>query len=94
MQTIKKTIAAITMTGIILLGTSFANAGIIILGAKEQSSGSKTTQQCSETSGPSKANSGIIILGFTGIIILGLTGIIILGAKESTATNCGIIILG
>ena len=79
------------MLAVIAFGATFANAGIIIGGAKAE------TDPCTTTSSTKSSKFGIIIGGFTGIIIGGFTGIIIGGALDSTTTtqtNCGIIIGG
>lgn len=88
--------AAFTMAGIIILSTSFANAGIIVVGAKGDAPGKSgnTTQQCSSPSKSGRVNSGIIVAGLTGIIVVGLTGIIVVGAVDSPITTCGIIVVG
>lgn len=88
MKTVKQLIAAFTMAGIIILSTSFANAGIIVAGAKKDTS----SQACGQSTG--KTNSGIIVAGFVGIIVAGFTGIIVAGAVDSPTTNCGIIVAG
>ena len=95
MKTIKQLIAAFTMAGIIILSTSFANAGIIVVGAKDDAPGkASSTQQCSDASSTGRINAGIIVVGLTGIIVVGFTGIIVVGAVDSPVTTCGIIVVG
>ena len=89
MKNLKNTIAAIMMIGVMVFGTTFANAGIIIArGADGDTKKSDTTSVCEE---PQSTLTGIII-AFTGIIIAGKTGIIIAREKDMTVVNCGIII--
>jgi hypothetical protein len=89
MKNLKNMLAAITMMAILVFGTTFANAGIIIAGA--ESGDSKTCGEGSKDGG--FGVSGIIIAGIiiarTGIIIAN-AGIII--AKEDPNLTCGIII--
>jgi hypothetical protein len=91
MKTIKNTVAAATLMAVMVFGTTFANAGIIIAGFNEKT---KTTRTEPCTGKGEKVDWGIIIAGLNGIIIAGLTGIIIAGAVEEPPTNCGIIIAG
>jgi hypothetical protein len=88
MRNLKNMLAAITMTAILVFGTTFANAGIIIAGAERGDS-----KTCSEdTKDGGFGVSGIIIAGIiiakTGIIIAN-AGIII--AKEDPTGACGTI---
>lgn len=93
MKTIKKTIAALTISMFLLVGSTFANDGIIILGMKSGSTPKKTdstlTQPC-ETN-PVLNATGIIILGFTGIIV---TDFMSCSATTTERSKTGIIILG
>jgi len=95
MKNLKNTFAAFTMMAVMALGTTFANAGIIIAG--RTADGDKQTQkteQCTNQTEVKNDLGGIIIAGFVGIIIAGRTGIIIAGFGEESVVNCGIIIAG
>lgn len=85
----KKTLTAITLAIVLMFGTTFANAGIIIAGAD-----AKTEEPCKDD-GKDTGLVGIIIAGIiiakTGIIIA-KTGIIIAGARQDPNDTCGIII--
>lgn len=90
MRSIKQIIAAITMTGIIILSTSFANAGIVVAGSKKDTPGTS----CSQTLETGKVNSGIVVAGFVGIVVAGFTGIVVAGAVNSPISACGIVVAG
>jgi hypothetical protein len=96
MKNPKNTLAAITMMAVLAFGTTFANAGIIIAGLKDDGGKTRTTQKetTADPCGEPSSESGIIIAGLAGIIIAGYTGIIIAGAKDEAPVNCGIIIAG
>ena len=64
----KNTVAAFTMAIVLLMGATFANAGIIISDASETA--------CTE-------DNGIIISDFVGIIISDIAGIIISDTKDA-----------
>jgi hypothetical protein len=89
MRKLRNWISLIAVTSVLTVSTTFANTGIIVLGAADQQ---ETKTPCTETT--EKVDSGIIVLGATGIIVLGLTGIIVLGAAEEPTAECGIIVLG
>jgi hypothetical protein len=83
----KKTLTALAFAIVLMFGTTFANAGIIIAGAPAQDSGN----QCTESD-----RSGIIIAGVAGIIIAGVTGtgIIIAGlTDDSNPADCSGILI-
>lgn len=83
MRKLKTKLMTTAMMLILALGTSVANAGIIIA---DFDGGDQPCNQPTE-----KVDSGIIIADIIGIIIADLTGIIIADASEPTV-NCGIII--
>lgn len=89
MKNIKNTVAAFTLLAVMAFGTTFANAGIIILGASSK----EEPTTCSDDKGIMDDAKTIL----EGIIILGKTGIIILGAGSSDCNSGpskdGIIIL-
>jgi hypothetical protein len=80
MKNIKKVITAATLMMVLMVGTSFG--GIILADAQQP-------QPC--TAQPS-TKSGIILSDLTGIILAQLTGIILADVKDTTTTNCGIIL--
>ena len=90
---LKKVIITGLIAAVLSFGTTFANAGIIILGKDGGNSAktSATTSSLSSDSGDPCSDSTAATAA--GIIILGATGIIILGATDQP-TTCGIIILG
>ncbi len=87
MKNLKNMFAAATLMTVMVFGTTFANAGIIIARGSDADTKQTTTRPtaCEE---PQSSFVGIII-AFTGIIIA-KTGIII--AKDTPVVNCGIII--
>jgi len=97
MRKVRNTIAAVTMSAVLLFGATFANAGIIIAGLADTP---KTEDPCTDktatkTDGKSSELGGIIIAGLTGIIVADFTGIIVTDIKaDSEPVNCGIIIAG
>jgi hypothetical protein len=98
MRNLKRIIAAMMMTTVLLIGSTFANDGIIILGAKTDGNTRNTTptqtRPCTQ-----KSKTGIIVTDLAGIIILGFTGIIVTDFTSCTPSDTksaetGIIILG
>ena len=91
---LKKVIITGLIAAVLSFGTTFANAGIIILGKDGGNSAKKTsattTSLASDSGDPCSDSTAATA---AGIIILGATGIIILGATDQP-TTCGIIILG
>ncbi len=86
MKNIKKLVATITLAGIIIIGVTNANAGVLVGDFSKDD-----TNPCSEQV-ETKVDSGIIV-SLTGIIV-SFTGIIVSfndDAKEAP-TNCGIIV--
>ena len=79
MKNLKTTFAALVMMFVLVFGTTFANAGIII--ARDGGNCTAATK-----SAGAKLNTGIII-AYTGIIIA-FTGIIIAVKDETTSTPC------
>lgn len=88
MKNLKNTFAATFMLAVMVFGTTFANAGIII--ARNAESNTKTTS--TSTCGEESSDLVGIIIAFTGIIIAGKGGIIIAKNSDTGVTNCGIII--
>lgn len=93
----KKTITTITLAAIMTLGTTFANAGIIVAGRGVDNNTCSQSKDGIIVAG----RDGIIVAGLTGIIVAGLTGIIVAGLDDSsTTTPCtsadkdGIIVAG
>lgn len=102
----KKTLTAITLAAVMTLGTTFANAGIIVAGK----SGAPASCGSSQKDGIIVAGKdgiivagkdGIIVAGLVGIIVAGFTGIIISDATTPASTPCtteaakdGIIVAG
>lgn len=84
----KKAITTFTLAAILMMGSTFANAGIIVAGATDDTGKS---DPCVETT---KDFTGIIVAGLTGIIVAGFTGIIVAGVKDEAPVNCGIIVAG
>jgi hypothetical protein len=104
MKKIQNILAAMTLAAVVLFSTTFANAGIIIAGYTGTTKDTSSDPCTVETKDSAKVDNGIIVTDLTGIIIAGFTGIIIAGAtgiivtdatsKDSSTTNCGIIIAG
>ena len=90
---LKKVIITGMIAAILSFGTTFANAGIIILGKDSSKTTTTSTATTSSLTSSDPCSGDSLVAAGTGIIILGLTGIIILGATDQP-TTCGIIILG
>ena len=69
----KKAITTITLAAVLMLGSSFANAGILV--------SDRDSSPCAQQ------NEGIIVLGREGIIVLGREGIFVLGIAVITGIN-------
>ncbi len=87
MKKLQKIVASFTLVTILLFGSTFANAGIIVAGLNDSDA-----EPCTEKIDV-KLDHGIIVAGFTGIIVAGFTGIIVAGAVD-TQVDCGIIVAG
>ena len=83
----KNVFTIIALVGILVLGSTVANAGLLV-----SDFAPTTTNPCSEQT--TKQGTGIIVAGFTGIIVAGFTGIIVAGLTEDVPVNCGIIVAG
>ncbi|HMJ09096.1 MAG TPA: hypothetical protein VK468_08825 [Pyrinomonadaceae bacterium] len=68
---------------ILMFGTTFANAGIVVAGVAGGS------DPCTDT----KDNIGIVVAGLTGIVVAGFTGIVVAGAAD-VPVDCGIVVAG
>jgi hypothetical protein len=75
-------ITAATMFAVLVFGTTFANAGIIVAGAVDSG------EPCTDTS---TDLGGIIVAGLTAAATYATGGIIVAGATQET---CGIIVAG
>lgn len=85
----KKLFATLGLMGVILIGSSTAQAGLLM----SDFTGKNTKQTCSQksrTSSKTNKSWGIFVTSFTGIIVAGFTGIIVAGATEAPA-ECGIL---
>lgn len=96
MTNLKNLLATITLLAVIVLGTTSANAGLIMSDFVNPGS----DDPCSEQ-GDVKLDMGSIIAGITGIVVAGRTGIVVAGrdgivvaGKDDTNTNCGIVVAG
>ena len=78
MKNIKNIIAVGLMVAVLMVGTSFANGGIIVADLV----GGGQCQQQNATD-----NGGIIVAGLTGIIVAGFTGIIVADLNSSNQSN-------
>lgn len=89
MKNIKNFVAGVALAGILSMGVSTANAGILMADA----TGMENPNPCSEKQ-EVKVDSGILVTGF-GILVTGFTGILVTGAaadtKTPTQTDCGIL---
>lgn len=89
MKKLQKIVASFTLLTVLLFGSTFANAGIIVAGLNDSDVDSEPCTEKVEV----KLDHGIIVAGFTGIIVAGFTGIIVAGAVD-TNVDCGIIVAG
>jgi hypothetical protein len=83
----KKTIAAFALATVMMVSTTFANGGILVLGFAGQSNTNECTQPADN-----KEKGGIIVSDLGGILVLGFTGIIISDLNSGGTVNCGIVI--
>lgn len=81
-------VAAFVMMAILVLGTTSANAGILVSDVTKIET--KTSQTCSTTE--EKPDWGIVIHNLVGIVIHNLVGILVSDSKTSTPIDCGIVI--
>ncbi len=88
MKNLKNKLAAIAFTLMIAMGSTVANAGILI--NDRNGSGFKNTETC--TTSEDQKDWGILINDIIGILINDLGGILINDLKDSAPTNCGILI--
>jgi formate-dependent nitrite reductase membrane component NrfD len=84
MKNLKNMFAAATLMTVMVFGTTFANAGIIM---SRGAAGDTKTSVCEE---PQSDYIGII-MSLTGIIVTAKTGIIMSREKDATVLSCGII---
>jgi hypothetical protein len=95
MTNLKNLLATITLLAVIVLGTTSANAGLLMSDFSNSGNGDPCTEN-----GDVKLDMGIIVAGITGIIVAGRTGIIVAGkdgiivAGKDGASDCGIIVAG
>jgi hypothetical protein len=87
MKNLKKLIATLTLTGIIILSTTNAQAGLMMSDLTDGDTPNPCTEKVEKTD--TKVDHGIIV-NLTGIIV-NLTGIIVNFTKD-TPTDCGIIV--
>ncbi|CAN5321822.1 hypothetical protein BH10ACI1_BH10ACI1_30950 [soil metagenome] len=83
MKNLKNMLAAITLTAVLMLGATSANAGILLSDFTGTSNQNPCTEQTTKNNGGVAVNDGILVAGFTGILVA--------GAADPTV-NCGIIV--
>ena len=99
MKNVRNMLMSASMTGILLMGSTFANAGIIVAGFRSDSDSKQPADPCTTSTVSKKSTTGIIVTdgiivaGIAGIIVAGIAGIIVTDAP-STPQNCGIIVAG
>ena len=71
MKILKGWIPTGAMIAVILMGTTFANAGVVVGGLK-----SDDKPPCTEIE---KVDSGVVVGGFTGVVVGGFTGVVVGG---------------
>jgi hypothetical protein len=92
MTNLKNLLATITLLAVVVLGTTSANAGLIM----SDFTGQGNNNPCTANDGV-KLDMGIIVAGITGFIVAGRTGIIVAGRDGIIVAgkdNCGIIVAG
>ena len=96
MKNLKNIVATLTLTATLTIGSTVANAGIILSGDKAVSASTKTTTQCT-----GKSNINSIYNLFAGVLLVNipqLNGIILSGDRATTGcqnyTTNGIILSG
>ena len=78
----KNTIKAITLAAVLMFGTTFTMAGILVSDSKEGTCPPAADKEGIIVFG---ANEGIIVFGAAGIIVFGTNeGIIVFGGKDDT----------
>jgi hypothetical protein len=103
MKNIKKMAAATMMMAVLMVGTGFANKGLLV----SDFAGSGKDKTCTQTASTDKKGvilqdlTGVVIGGFTGVVIGGFTGVVIggftgvvIGGVAETPVNCGVVIGG
>ncbi|MCD9188453.1 MAG: hypothetical protein LUM44_18695 [Pyrinomonadaceae bacterium] len=81
-------IAAITLTLVLMVGTTFAGNGLLV----SDIAGTEPTP-CVDNGIVPVGFTGIVPVGFTGIVPVGFTSIIIF-AEKTVTTDCGIVPVG
>ena len=80
MKNLKKIATTLTLTGIIMMGVTSANAGLLMT----DFAGGDNNQPCTTEKIDINVDSGIIMSGLTGIIMSGLTGILMSDFSPNT----------
>lgn len=100
MRKVRNILTTATLASLLLFGTTFANAGIIVAGLADRQEVDQCTVNKDTTTKVDSGiivtdldGTGIIVAGFTGIIVAGFTGIIVAGATAEPV-DCGIIVAG
>lgn len=94
MKNLKNMLAAVTLLAVLVLGTTSANAGLLMSDFVNPNQ----NDPCVETE-DTGLDTGIIVAGFTGIIVAGRGGIIVAGRDGiivagkgvTPQVNCGIL---
>lgn len=91
MKNLRNLLATITLTAVLMISATTANAGIIMSDAKGDQ-----PQPCTETKNAPRVDKGILMSDFTGILVTGFTGILVTGFTGILVTgysqvDCGII---
>ena len=80
----KKTITTIALAAILTLGSTFANAGVVV-----NSVGGSTNDPCTVKS---TKDTGILVIDLVGMLVTDFTGILVVDFKAPVTVNCGILV--
>ena len=88
----KKTITTIALATIITLGSTFANAGILVSDVSGTTNDPCTVKNTKDTGILVSDFVGILVSDFTGILVSDFTGILVSDRPAPTPVNCGILV--
>ena len=77
------------MIAVLLMGTTFANAGVIVGGLKSDDKPTCTKIEKVDSGVIVGGFMGVIVGGFMGVIVGGFTGVIVGGLTDKSPEKCG-----
>jgi hypothetical protein len=94
MKNLKQLLAAGMMMGVLMVGTSFAGAGLLVSDYAEQATDPCAEEQTNDATGILMSDyTGILMSDYTGILMSDYTGILMSDYTDEQPV-CGILVLG